>query len=163
MSRGKLKEKKLAHELFVKQGKQAKEIAKLVDVSEKTLSKWVNDGNWKRERDARKNNAQNYIADLHELIGSLTEQRLELERTKLDELDANQREELQQKKIKLADEAAKWNKVLDNAKKEDNISLGIYIQVMEDIFTELSKWDRKLFMATIDFQESYLNQKRNDI
>lgn len=162
MARGKEKERKVAHELYVKQGKTATEIAKMVGVSEKTMSIWVQKGNWKRERDARKNTSENYIADLHELIGSITEQRLDLERTAIKDLDATQREELQQKKLKLADEAAKWNKVLENAKKDDKVSLGTYIKIMEQIFGALNNWDNKLFMQTLDFQEAHLNDKVNE-
>lgn len=51
----KAKEKEMAHLLYVEQGLDAKAIAQMLDVSELTMSKWVNANNseWKAQRAAR--------------------------------------------------------------------------------------------------------------
>lgn len=41
----------LAEGMFIEQGMTCKAISELIDVSEKTLSKWRNDGNWDKRRE----------------------------------------------------------------------------------------------------------------
>ncbi len=153
MANRKTKEQQLAKELYVKQLKTAKEIGEMLDVSENTVGKWIESGNWKRERDARKNNTENYISNLLELIGSLTEKRIALEQDP--EADP-------ETKVRLADEVAKWNKALETAQRKDEAPLAVKIKVMEEIFSAMQHHNAKLWHDSISFQEFYLNKLVNE-
>jgi hypothetical protein len=40
---------------------------------------------------------------------------------------------------------------------ENRISLGIYLEVMNDIFKNLEHFDKDVYLKTLDFQESHLS------
>ena len=62
--------KKEAHDLFVHQGMSNKEIAEKLHVSEKSISKWINekDGLWKTERHNAVINVSNRGQQIHDQI-----------------------------------------------------------------------------------------------
>lgn len=157
----KLKEQKIAHILYVEQGKDAVEISSLIKVSEVTLSKWVREGAWKTERDARNSSPHLSVANIKTIMGSLGEDRLKLNR------DIKQAESIAdvdaiadlRKQINRIDDAiSKWNKALGSIDKESRVSLSSYLWVMEEIFQGLRAFNLNLYMQTLDFQEHHINQ-----
>ncbi len=160
----KTQERKLAKDLYVKQGKSAKEIADFLSVSEKTVGVWKQDkkdGDWDALRNAHLNGKALRVERIKDVITGLTEQRLEL----MDLIsEARQREdknevvELQKQAVKLDDGISKWNKTLENFDKENRVTLSIYLEVMDSIFKSLQATNDKLFIQTLDFQEQHLNE-----
>lgn len=152
-------ERRLAKELLL-QGKNQKEIARMVNVQEKTISQWVKKYGWNEERDARFNSANTQILSLKKLIGRLTEQRLTLIR-KMESAIANddleEHDALQYKANRLADEVSKYNKALLSIDKENKISLTVYLEVMDSIFKAVQVYNAALYMSLLDFQEQHLS------
>lgn len=151
------KEQKLARVLYVNEGKTAKEIAAIVNVTEKTLGAWVDKFGWKEQREAMANAPDKLVKNLKELINTLTEQRLELERQKHYD-DDEAKAKAAKDKARLADEISKWTKALDAANKETDIPLATYIRVMEQLFADMQKKHPKIYMQLVDFQEDHINE-----
>lgn len=154
------KEQKIARLLYVEQGKTAKEISSLIGVSEQTLTKWVNKLGWRDQRNAIIANPGIREDNIKQLINELSEQRLNMSR-ELREAESKKDSALAfdiRKQLSQIDDAvSKWNKTLQNIKKESQISLSVYLSVMEMIFDDLRMYDEKLFLKTLDFQEQHLN------
>ena len=154
------KEQKIARLLYVEQGKTAKEISSLIGVSEQTLTKWVNKLGWRDQRNAIIANPGIREDNIMQLINELSEQRLNMSR-ELREAESKKDSALAfdiRKQLSQIDDAvSKWNKTLQNIKKESQISLSVYLSVMEMIFDDLRMYDEKLFLKTLDFQEQHLN------
>lgn len=154
------KEKRIAHILYVQQQKGAKEISKLIGVSEVTISKWVNANQqaWKVERNAKIHMPKTRIDNIRQIINDMSEERIflnkQLKNSKNTEEIANIRNTI----AKIDDAVSKWNKTLENINKENQITLSTYIRVMEMIFDDLQKFDEELFFKTLDFQEIHLNE-----
>lgn len=154
------KERKLARILYVEQNKDAKEISQLINVSEVTLSKWVNLYAWKDLRSAKNSNQTNRTQNIRQIINDISEQRI-AEGRALMEAESNADMELCQairtRIAKLDDAVSKWNKTLENIDKENQISLSVYVNVMEMVFNALKSYDEKLYLQTLDFQDAHLN------
>jgi hypothetical protein len=154
------KEKKTAYILFVEQGKTRKDIAALLDVSEKTIGAWVDKGQWEKERAARNASPVRRMENIKAIITSLSEERISLS-NQIRECEARADYEsisdLRTQISKIDDAVAKWNKALITIDNENKITLSVYITVMEKVFDRLRAYDAKLFMATIDFQEQHLH------
>lgn len=154
-------EKKLAHILYVEQGKDANEISPLLKVSEATLSKWVRDGGWKQERDARNSSPHLSVGNIKKIMGSLGEERLTLNKKLRDAEtvgDADVVTELRKQISRVDDAISKWNKALGAMDKESRVSLSSYLWVMEEVFQALRQFDLDLYMRTLDFQEHHIRQ-----
>lgn len=156
----KSQERRLAKELYIK-GKSQKEIARLLNVVEKTVGVWVDKYGWKQERDARLNSEKSRTDNLKELIGALVEKRLqltkELEELKVAKADSEAIAEKNREAVSIADEVAKYNKALENLDKTNRISLNVYLDVMDAIFQALQGYDPKLYIKLLDFQEVHLS------
>src|SRR5690606_40963419 len=72
------KEKEVAKKYFIEFCKTQKEIAEDLGLTEKTVGKWVSDGNWKALRDARINSSQNQATNIKSLISDLTDRAIEV-------------------------------------------------------------------------------------
>lgn len=154
------REQKIARLLYVEQGKTAKEISLLIGVSEQTLTKWVNKLGWRDQRNALIANPGVREDNIKQLINGLTEQRLELSgqlRTAETNKDSAAAFDIRKQLGQIDDAVSKWNKTLQNVKKDSQISLAVYISVMEMIFDALKMYDEKLYLKMIDFQEQHLN------
>jgi hypothetical protein len=152
-------ERRAAKEFYM-QFKEQKEIASLLNVSEKTITEWVSKYGWKAEREARINGSRNQINALKDVIGKLTQQRLDLfDKAKKAEQDGDKEESLSLSKqaASIADEISKYNKTLENLDERHRVSLGVYLDVMDDIFNALHKQEPKLFAQLIEFQEQHLS------
>lgn len=158
------KEKAVAKKYFIEFFKSQKEIAEDLNVSEKTVGKWVNDGKWKALRDAKLNSTQNQAENLKDLISELTEKALEIHgKIKIIEskgLQATPEEKdllIEHKKeaTRISQEVAMYNKTLTQFN-NTKLPLGTYIEVMEDIFKNLQAYDKDLYLKTLDFQREHL-------
>ena len=153
------KEKKLAHILFVEQGKDACEISPLIKVSEVTLSKWVREGGWKAERDARNSSPHLSIGNIKKIMGSLGEDRLRLTkdlRQAEANIDTDGATEFRKQISRVDDAISKWNKALGTMDKESRVSLSSYLWVMEEIFQAMRGFNLDLYMKSLDFQEDHI-------
>ena len=54
-------------------------------------------------------------------------------------------------------------KVLDSAKKETEIRLTVYLEVMDRIFAALRDYDHALYMRTLEFQELHVRDVADKI
>ena len=155
----KTQERKAAKEFYM-QGKEQKDIARLVGVAEKTICQWVLKYDWKGERDARMNGGKNRINDIKLVIGKLTELRLRLF-DDADKADTNGDKEeslaLTKKATSIADEISKYNKTLENLDDTNRLSLSTYIEVLHDIFNAIHRKHPKIYMSLLDFQEEHLS------
>jgi len=152
------REKRTARELYLL-GKSQKEIAELVNVTEKTVSRWVTAGNWKVIRDSKVNTGKTKTDNIKQILSDIAEETIAINRRIENTTDREKLKELRKQRNQLADEAAKWNKALENLDKDNKVSFATYIQIFEDIFSNLQSFNEKLFMQTLDFQEYLINEK----
>ena len=156
----KTQERILAKELFF-QFKLQNEIARIVCVQEKTIGDWIKKFSWKQERDARFNGAKNQTQQIKKLIGILTDERISLIKEIEDSKhlkNVDETKNLQKRANEIADEVSKYNKTLLTLDKENRISLAVYIDVMESIFKSIQKYNPKLYMELLTFQEEHLSE-----
>lgn len=158
------KERRLAEELYVKQRKTAKETAKLVNVTEKTIGKWVDDYGWKERRSAAMSSLKSGIENINELINIYTERAIQLETEEEDVSDldkkqlAEHKKERAKEKVSIVDSIAKLNKTKENFEKENRIPYNVYINVTEQIMAAmLDKMPNKTKPAILDFFEDHIN------
>lgn len=155
----KTKEQKIAFDYYTKQGLTARAIAEILGVTEKTIGRWIESGNWKDLRIAEQSGTQNTYQNLKDLIGALTEQRLEL----ISEINAAKKigdnetvTKLLKQAAALSQEVAIQNKAIEKTEKERRITLTVYLEVMQDIFKNLEHYDKNLYLQTLDFQDNHL-------
>lgn len=168
-------EKMLAKKLFIEQNKSPDEIAVKLNVNRRTVDRWINDGNWKKIRDAKANGGKERIERTQLVVDSLTDERLSIlkEVKECQELldggvNDDERKELlsriafcRKQAASIDDAIAKWNKRIENLNKETKVTLSMYMEVMEDIFEALRHFKEPLYMETLDFQEHHLEQVAN--
>lgn len=154
------KEKRIAFDYYTNQGFTAKGISEIVNVSEKTIGDWVEKGNWKSVRDANMNSSQNRASKIKELISELTEQQLEINievKAAKAEGDKERVIALRQQSASISQEVAIQTKALERMDSDNKISLGVYLEVMTDVFKNLEHYDKTIYLKTLDFQESHLS------
>lgn len=144
----KREEKRLARIMFVEQGKTRREIAHLVNVREKTVGDWVRDGNWDDLRAAYVGRDENVIGTLKQLVHSLAEQRLQMDKSGAAAKD----------KRGVMDELSKATKALSTALGEKEVSLSARIKVMEWVFEEIKAFDSGIFFKLVELQEQLLEK-----
>ncbi len=157
-----------AFEYVVVQGMEQKEVAKLLNLTEATLSTWANngkEGKWKELREARMQCQSTEADNLRKLIQVLSKQRLELESLIYDAVhsgDTKEEARLRQQASSLSDEMSKQNKVLLTIDKT-NYTLGVFIDVMDEIFNALRQHDEELWESTIEFQSMIIRKKTQEL
>ena len=72
--------KKEAHDLYVRDGMMCKEISERINVSERSVSNWINENDalWKKERQASVISSKKQGDNLKQIINILADQKLEL-------------------------------------------------------------------------------------
>lgn len=158
--------KQTAYEYVVVQGFDQKEVARILKLSEQTLSKWSKDENWRDQREARQLCSSTDADNTKKLLRLMSSQRLELEESITDAIKAGDKEEearLRKQASSLSDEMSKVNKTLQSLDKTHNYTLGIYIDVMDDIFSALRSYDEDLWSKTIDFQSLHIRKTTNQL
>lgn len=151
----------VAHHMYIVEKRTAKEIAETLKIAQKTVGEWIKKYGWKEERDAKAISATKRIDNLERIITDMAEKRLKLER-EIDEEEARQKpdrdkiENLRKEVAQVDYAVANWNKSLTNVRKESKTTLVQYLQVMEDIFQHLAKYNYQVFLSTLDFQEHHI-------
>lgn len=143
-------EKQIAYTLYVDQCLTAKEIAGKIKVSEKTIGKWADVGNWKDIRLSKQTTNETLIGKYKELLNSLLDKRLKIEKTQ----DKNDEDKSEYNGI--IDEMSKLSAIIDRLQKDGTPSLRIHIVCLEKFMGALHNAQPKLFMQLIDFQMEYL-------
>lgn len=152
--------KKAAEIMFIEQGKNQKEIAQVLSISEQTISKWATVNKWKEERTARMNSVEKRADDIKKVIASLTERRLEI----TNEINAAKKRgdktavnDLQREAVGIGQEVAMYTKALQVMDKANKPTLSMYLEIMDDIFKSLNHHNSPLYLQTLDFQESHIS------
>lgn len=153
------RERALAQRMYVEQGKEQKEIAHLLGITEKTISSWVTKYRWKSQREAHLNSSRERLENIRRVVSDITEDRLRLKKEARELKSSGDEEalrEIHKQIVSLDDAISKWNKALAGFEKENRITLSMYLEVMDAIFDALSRHDRDLYMKTLDFQQEHV-------
>jgi transposase len=154
--------KRAAYEYIVVQDCTQGETAEMIGVSEKTVSEWARTGGWRELRRARQSAASTANSNLKSIISLLSEQRLRIEQEIHEAQSAGNKEEeleLRKKANIISDDLVKINKTLKDNDRSNGITLGVYIDIMDDIFNNLRIFDRELYDRTLDFQSALIQKK----
>ena len=164
MARSKEYYKKLrkeAHDLYVNDGLSNKEISERLKVSEKSVSKWINDneGLWKEERRAAVVNSKQQAGNIKEIIRMLAEDKLDI----LQRIDEAEKEgdkemvmELRKQAASLDNSVNAWGKQMENMNKENRITLSVYLEVMDRVFDAMKTANPHLYYESLVFQEAHI-------
>ena len=153
--------RKEAHDLYVKDGLPNKEISERLKVSEKSVSKWVNDkdGLWKKERIASVVNSKEQSDNVLEIIRMLAEDKLDI----LQRIDEAEKEgdkelvmELRKQAASLDNSVNAWGKQMENMNKENRITFSVYLEVMDRVFDAMKTANPHLYYESLDFQEAHI-------
>lgn len=143
--RDKRNAKETAKQLFLDGKMTSKEIAEIVQVSERTLSKWVSDGKWREDRVNRSVTPKEMEADVIQIISALIEERKNCDDPK--------------RRVSIADEISKYNKLMDTLKKEHRIALHVYVNVLDELLSFSSTRYPKATPSMIEIQKAFLDHK----
>lgn len=130
------------------------------------MSQWANEGQWRKEKKARQSTASVSTDNLKKIILLLSDRRLEIEDQINESIKAGDSAlelELRKQASSVSDEISKHNKTLQTIQKESKVTLGIYIDVMDDIFDHLRNEDPELWEKTIEFQTTLIRKKTNEL
>ena len=136
-----------AQTLYIDKCLSAKEIAEKLSVTEKTVGNWVKEGNWKQLRNTKQSTPEILIGKYNELLNSLLDQRLEIEKQKGEKPDNY---------YGIIDEMSKVAAMIDRLQKDGQLSLRTHILVLEKFMSALHQQNPQAFMNLIDFQKEYL-------
>jgi transposase len=141
--------KRSAYEYIVVQGCTQSETAELLEISEKTLSGWASKGDWRGMRKARQSAISTANNNLRCIISLLSEQRLAIEHEIHEAQHTGDKDaelELRKKANNISDDVSKLNKALKDNDKSNGITLGLYIDVMDDIFNNMRTYSKDVCM-----------------
>lgn len=157
--------KRTAYEYIVEKGMSQKETAVLLDITEATLSKWAVEGKWKDLRQNRQQCISTDADNLKKLLRVMSQQRLQLEEQILEaQRTGDTKEEIRLRKDAraLSDEMSKQNKTLLSLDKT-SYTLGVFIDIMDEIFNHMRQYDESLWEKTIDFQSAMVKRKTMEL
>lgn len=143
-----------AETLYIHDCLTAKEIAKRLSVSEKTLGAWVEKYNWKARKLSKHTTPEVFIQKYDELLGALLDKRLKFEK------DNNVADDEYKG---LIDEMSKLSALREKLLTDGKLSLGTHVRCIERFMQALNKQDVKLFMQLLDFNKQYFNQLAEDL
>lgn len=158
--------KAMAYQYVVQQGKTQREVAELLGVSENTLSEWARIGDWRGQRKNRQSAASTARMNIQSIISLLSDKRLKVEyaiNEAIDRADKETELRLRKEANQLSADITWQRKNLEGVDKENKMTLGVYVDVFDDIFSALRAFDAELFDKTIDFQTLHLRKKSNEL
>lgn len=153
------KERILARDLFVNLGKNQKEIADALEISEKTVGKWAKDENWKAARTAKMTNMDTMLANGKQAISNLSDILLETQEERAKAVAAGDKKSVAHYDstiLSISDAISKTSASVNKFEKSNAISLVTYLGVMDEIFKALQNEDPRLHSLTLDFQERHV-------
>lgn len=151
-------ERQQARILYIDHCLTAKEIAGRLKLSEKTVGKWVDAGNWKELRVSKQSGPEVLISKYNELLASLLDKRLTFEKksTKSDDEKAEY--------ASVIDEMSKISAMIERINKDNRPTLRTHIFCLEKFMTTLRNQQPKLFTEPlINFQIEYLDQLADEL
>ncbi|MCK6648397.1 MAG: phage terminase small subunit-related protein [Bacteroidia bacterium] len=143
-------ERQIAYTLYTEKCLTAKEIAQKLKITEKTVGKWVEDGNWKDIRMSKQTSPDMLVSKNKELLEMLLDKRIKLE--KINQKTEEQRDEMRN----IIDEMSKISAMIDRLQDSGKISLRVHIVCLEKFSAAMQMRNPKLFKDIIDFQKEYL-------
>ena len=161
-----IKLRRTAYEYVVEQGKTQKETAIILGLPEKTMSEWAREGGWRELRKTRQSAASTARENIQRIISLLSDKRLNLEYQINEAIDAGDTDlELRLRKDagRISNDMAYQNKALGELNKEKGATLGMYVDVFDEIFRALKSYSPELFDNTIEFQTLHLRRKSNEL
>lgn len=138
-------EKQIAKTLYIDECLTAKEISTKTNTSEKTIGKWIEDGEWKKLKLAKQSSAETLIIKYQKLLETLVDKRIAIENG----------EQMGDSK-RTIDDISKINKAIETLTKKGKPSLGTYIHCIEKFMTALHKNNPELFFKLLDFQKEHI-------
>lgn len=153
--------RKIAHHYYVEKGYTAKQVAEMLDITQKTAGEWVKRYAWREEKEAREISATNRNKNRDEVLSDLATDRMKIRENILQE-EAKEKPDREltrewRKQISQIDDAvSKWNKAKITAEKNERVPLDVYLQVMDTIFDSLRLFSLELYTQTLDFQEQHV-------
>lgn len=153
--------RKIAHHYYVEKGYTAKQVAEMLDITQKTVGEWVKRYAWREEKEAREISATNRNKNRDEVLSDLATDRMKIRESILQE-EAKEKPDREltrewRKQISQIDDAvSKWNKAKITAEKNERVPLDVYLQVMDNIFDSLRLFSLELYTQTLDFQEQHV-------
>lgn len=147
--------------LYIELGRQQKEIADTLGVSEVTVSKWATEENWKAARTARMTTTENMLQNGKLAISNLSDILLDLQRERAEassKMDKSSIASIDVSILSIADAIAKTSASVTKFEKANAISFVVYLNVMNSIFKALQKQEPQLHALTIDFQERHVQE-----
>lgn len=153
------REKEVGRKLFVELNRNQKEIAADLGVTEKTVSNWVREGNWKNERTALINNSVNRAEKFKAVLEDLADEQLIIsQKIKNAESsgDFGEASVLRKLASSIADQVGKYQKALERLDKNNKVLLSTKLEVIEELFQAMQEYDKKLYMNSLDFQRFYI-------
>jgi len=157
----KTKERLQAHTLYNETSKSQKEIAEIVGVTEKTVSRWAIDGGWENERNARlmsndsiKRNGKMAMDNNFQILLELQEKRrMEMAKPQPDKIAIR---DIDKEILGYTHAIAQAKNSVEEILSQSKITLILYLQVMDDIFNALKLEEPKIHAQTLDFQERHI-------
>ena len=142
---------------YIDQCLTAKEIAERLSVSEKTIGKWVDAGNWKEIRLSKQSGTEVLLSKQKELLSVLLDKRLRFEKKDI----KSDTEKAEYNSV--IDEMSKVSAMIERTQKEGRVSLRTHIHCLEKFMSSLQSNNQKLFADLIDFQINYLDLLANEL
>lgn len=156
---GKDKERSTACHMYVEQGKTAVEISAVTGITEKTIGVWIKKYGWREQRNAKFASKTSRIENIQAVIDDLVEQRLDLSkqiRKAQEDGDKALVYDLNRQAVALGDELSKYNKTRNDILKGNALTLEEYLEMMQELFDDMRRYDEKLYNSTLDFQEQHV-------
>lgn len=151
-------ERKKAEGLYIKDRKTAKDIAKILNVTQKTVGRWVDDGNWKDRRNAALGSQKSAEETITKLGNVYAEKLLALSQEEPGD-DLEERERISKEEMRLGDLIAKLNKYRESFEKDNRIPYNAYINVAEQIMNDaIAKFPKSMLPEVLDFFETHINE-----
>ncbi|KXX70785.1 hypothetical protein [Flammeovirga sp. SJP92] len=140
------KKKRIAERLYIEEGEQVDEIAKVVGSSSRTISRWANQGEWKKQRDI-------LLASPHKIKAYMD--RIILQVMEGKDAEGNP---IDAKMMSLkADSISKM--VTSRSKVGDKITANTAFSVLKDFNFFLSQMNPDLAKKITEYQYLYIQQK----
>lgn len=138
----------LALELYLNTKTTKSDIAAKLGVSTRTITSWALKDKWDEKLSLHQATPQDLELDLIKILSQLNKQYLE-------EQDPSER-------VRISDQVAKFNKTLENLRKEKRLSLTQIISVLKDLISYAETTKPKILPELIDLQDQYIRTKSNE-
>lgn len=141
----KQQQRELAYQLYMNSSVTFKEVAERVGVTQKTLSKWAEDGGWKEEKAARSVTKPKLLKNFYHQILKIQEAADQEDRP-LNYQEADQ-----------------LNKLANSVEKIEKDNLSTYVRVLEGYNNWLKDVDLELAQKNVEYMTEFLQKKHKEL